>query len=305
MITVIGEALVDLVPAPGGNLTPCPGGGPYNAARTMARLGRPVRFAGRLSTDGFGALLRARLGEDGVEVPAALATPAPTTLALAGIADDGSASYTFYTDGTSAPALDAARLRQALGAVDGALHVGSLGLVLEPMATAVEEAVLGAAATTLVFLDPNCRPALIDDPAAYRDRITRVRRRADVVKASDEDLRWLRPGRDPLATARDLLAEGPAAVLLTRGAAGVTVVSGSGVQEVPAPKAEVVDTVGAGDAFGGAFLAWWTHHGLGRADLHRPDLLRAAATFACTVAARTCEVAGAQPPRLAQLAQGF
>jgi fructokinase len=71
--------------------------------------------------------------------------------------------------------------------------------------------------------------------------------------------------------------------------------------EVPVPTVEVVDTIGAGDAFGGAFAAWWDQAGLGRDDLVGCDAVRAAATAAVEVAAISCTRVGAQPPRRDEL----
>ena len=91
-------------------------------------------------------------------------------------------------------------------------------------------------------------------------------------------------------------------VLLTRGGAGVTVVTADGETDVPALQVEVVDTIGAGDAFGGGFLAWWRRSGLGAEDLARTDAVLDATRFACVVAGRTVERAGASPPRFAEVA---
>ena len=102
-ILVAGEALVDLVPAADGTLSPYPGGGPFTTARALARLGRPVAFAGRLSTDRFGERMAAMLAADGVAADATERTGDPTTLALAEIDAAGAATYRFYTEGTSAP----------------------------------------------------------------------------------------------------------------------------------------------------------------------------------------------------------
>ena len=81
----------------------------------------------------------------------------------------------------------------------------------------------------------------------------------------------------------------------------MTIVTRDGEDEVPAPVVEVVDTIGAGDAFGGGFLAWWRGKGLGTGDLARADAVWEATRFASLVAARTVERAGASPPRLAEL----
>jgi fructokinase len=118
---------------------------------------------------------------------------------------------------------------------------------------------------------------------------------------SNDDLEYLEPGADPIAAARALLEDGPLVALLTLGAEGALIVTADSTETVAAPKIEVVDTIGAGDAFGGGFLAWWQLRGLGRDALADPDAVRAATTFACVVAARTCERAGASPPRLSDL----
>jgi fructokinase len=150
-------------------------------------------------------------------------------------------------------------------------------------------------------MDPNCRPSMLDDPAAFRGRLKRLLARTDVLKASEEDLDWIDPGADPVGAARALLAQDHAVALVTRGGDGALVVTATDVIEVHSPKVEVVDTIGAGDAFMGAFLAHWHGRGLGRSDLHRLDEVEQAAVLACRVAAITCSRAGADPPRLAEL----
>jgi fructokinase len=122
-----------------------------------------------------------------------------------------------------------------------------------------------------------------------------------VVKVSEEDLGWLVPARSPVEAARGLLAHGPALALLTRGREGADVVSRDAQAHVPAPSVDVVDTIGAGDAFGGGFLAWWRARGLGRDQLADMDLAVEAARFAARVAAITCSRRGASPPRLVEL----
>ena len=103
---------------------------------------------------------------------------------------------------------------------------------------------------------------------------------------------------DPVAAGSTL---GPSAVLLTRGDAGATVISPGRETTVEAPKVGVVDTIGAGDAFGGGFLAWWHGRGFGREELGDHDAVVEAARFAVRVAAITCTRAGADPPHRAEL----
>lgn len=289
---IAGEALVDLVPAGAGDtLAAHPGGGPYNVARAAARLGAPAAFLGRLSTDRFGTRLRSALREDGVDLSAAVATDDPTTLALAEVDADGAATYRFYADGTSAPGLAEATLPPDAAV----LCVGTLGLVFDPCATTLARLAGGAPDGVLVAVDPNCRPAAIaGDEPAYRARLARVLARADLVKASADDLAWLCPGAAPAEAMRALA--GGAAGVVTLGGDGALVVTPDGVTAVPAPATDVVDTIGAGDAFLGGLLAWWHAAGRGRADLADGAALTAAAAFACGVAAQTCARAGADPP---------
>ena len=297
VIVVGGEALFDLVAREDGTIDARPGGGPFNTARTIGRLEQPVAFLGRLSTDRFGARQAQMLAADGVDLAATTRTDEPTTLALAEVDAGGRASYRFYASGTAAPGLTSDEALAALPAAFEALHVGTLGLVFEPIASALEGLVERVRESALVALDPNCRPAAVEDEGAYRARLDRVMRRAHLVKASDDDLAWLEPDRPPLDAARAMLAAGPSAVLVTCGAAGAVAITHSGETEVPAPAVDVLDTIGAGDAFGGGFLAWWHARGLGRAELADHGRVVEATRYAVRVAALTCTRAGASPPR--------
>jgi fructokinase len=304
-ILVAGEALYDLVMDERGGVTGHPGGGPFNTARTIGRLGQPVAFLGRLSTDGLGATHARMLRDDGVDLGSVVRSDDPTTLALATLgAGGGVASYSFYTGGTAAAGLTAEDALAAVPAQVAALHVGTLGIVLEPLGGAIEAVVGRLAGETMVVLDPNVRAHAIADEAAFRARLERLIGRSDLVKVSEEDLAWLDPRRSPDAAARALLARGPAALLLTRGGEGATVLTHTGEVEIAAVPARVVDTIGAGDAFGGGFVAWWTSCGLGRTDLSDDDLVVEGARFAAVVAARTVAQAGAVPPRVPAEAAG-
>lgn len=295
---VTGEALIDLVLEPDGGLAAHCGGGPYNVARTIGRLEQPVSYLGRLSTDAFGERLRRELEAAGVGIQSVVWTDAPTTLALAELDRSGGATYRFYAAGTSCPGLTLNAAEATLPPQISMFYIGTLGLVFEPMATTIEALVGRLDDDTLVALDPNCRPAAIDDPAAYRERVRRLLLRTDVVKISDDDLAWLVPGASPLDGARALLAGDRAAVvLLTLGADGAVVVTRTDAFEIDPQHVYAVDTIGAGDSFMGAFLAQWRAHRLGRGDLTRGDELVAAARFASHVAAITCSRAGADPPR--------
>ena len=304
-IVVGGEALYDIVAGPGldrhAAITGHPGGGPFNVARTIGRLRQPVAFLGRLSTDRLGATHERMLVEDGVGLDCVVRSDDPTTLALASVDDDGVAAYAFYTQSTAAAGLTAQAAVAALPEDVAALHVGTLGLVLEPTASAMEAVVEQLAGRAMVVVDPNCRPQALADPAPYRERLARVLAHSDLVKVSEEDVGWLDPQRSPVEAARALLEAGPRAVLLTRGGDGALVLSADAETAVPAVPAVMVDTIGAGDAFGGGLVAWWRMQGLGRDALGDLDAVLEATRFASRVAALTCARAGASPPTLPEV----
>ncbi len=175
VILVAGEALFDLVLADSAELAAHPGGGPFNAARAIARLEQPTAYLGRVSRDRFGGRLRALLAEDGVRLDTVVDTDDPTTLALAELDAGGSATYRFYAEGTSAFGLVAEAALAALPPAVDMLHVGT-SFSLDPVASALEAVTAHVAGQALVMLDPNCRPTVIADPGAYRARIGRVAR---------------------------------------------------------------------------------------------------------------------------------
>ncbi len=300
MITVAGEALIDLIVDPAGHVDPRLGGAGFNTTRAVARLGLPAAYFGRLSGDRFGQLMRADLDQHGVRIAVETPSEVPTTLALVDLDPAGVPSYHFYLDGTSAAAVGPGEAVLPGGTT--ALHVGSLGLVMEPVGTSTERMVASAPDDITVMLDPNCRPRAITSRQAYQDRLTRILGRADVVKTSTEDLAYLFPGRDAGSAAAELLGKGPACVAVTDGAAPVRAFAGGHQIRADVPAAPVVDTVGAGDAFGGAFLTWWIGNGLGRSDLGDPEPVRGATQAAILAAVVTCTHRGAEPPWAYELA---
>ncbi|MFE3860546.1 carbohydrate kinase [Streptomyces goshikiensis] len=290
MIVVGGEALIDLVPAaaPPGALLPRPGGGPYNTALALGRLGARVAFCSRVSADGFGESLLAGLRAAGVDLSLVQRGAEPTTLAVPSLAPDGSAAYRFYVEGTADRLFT---LPPALPAGVRALGLGTCSLVLEPGASAYEALLRRESQRGLLtLLDPNIRPALIADPAAYRSRFEGWLPYVSVLKLSEDDAAWL-GGR-----VRDWLAAGPSAVVLTRGAEGLTVWTREGAEHsVPSRRVTVADTIGAGDTVGAALLHRLAGHRAGPVDW--PGVLE----YAAHAAALTCTRAGAEPPYAAEL----
>jgi len=300
VIVVAGEALIDLVPQGTGalaGLKPALGGGPYNTAVALGRLGTRTAFCSRVSYDTFGEALLGGLREAKVDVSDVQRGVEPTTLAVATIDGKGSAAYSFYVEGT------ADRLFTAppeLPAGTRAVSFGTCSLVLEPGASAYEELMRSAAAQgVFTALDPNIRAGLIPDPDAYRARFKSWLPSVSLLKLSEEDALWLG------GTPREWLALGPSAVVITRGGDGLTAFTRDGaVHSVPGEKVDVVDTIGAGDTVNAALLH----------SLSTQDALSAAALevlgatgwarllrFAARAAAITCSRAGAEPPYASEL----
>ncbi|MFI0709186.1 carbohydrate kinase [Streptomyces inhibens] len=320
MIVVAGEALIDLVPSPQDPsldgqlpaLLPRRGGGPYNTAVALGRLGSPAAFCSRISTDTFGETLLHGLRSAGVDTSLVQRGTEPTTLAVADISPDGSAGYGFYVDGTADRLFT---LPPALPDAVRALSLGTCSLVLEPGASAYES-LLRREARRGVFtaLDPNIRPGLIPDPDAYRARFRSWLPDLALLKLSEEDALWLAGpggaaggGWDAVtAAAGEWLGTGPAAIVITRGGDGLAVLTpGGGELTVPGEQVTVVDTIGAGDTVNAALLHRLDAHdalsyaavaSLGTDDWH--DILR----FAARAAAVTCSRAGAEPPFATELA---
>jgi fructokinase len=272
-------------------------------AITVGRLGTPVRFLSRLSTDGFGDALLARLVESGVDTSLVQRGPEPTTLAVAGIGEDGSARYSFHVEGTADRLVELPELPADVGIVS----LGTLSLLLEPGATRYETLLRRhAAAGGLTVLDPNIRPAMVADPAAYRARFASWLPDTGVLKLSVEDAAWLADSdSDVLGTVRGWLAEGPAAAVVTHGADGLVALTATGdTIEVPTAPATVVDTIGAGDTVHGALLHWLANVGAATPDAVRAvpvDGWRDALWFAARAAAVTVSRAGAEPPFAAEI----
>ncbi|MFI0982131.1 carbohydrate kinase [Streptomyces sp. NPDC021093] len=295
MIVVAGEALIDLVPQAGGDalapLLPARGGGPYNTAVALGRLGADVAFCSRISTDAFGASLVERLHREKVSTDLLQRGPEPTTLAVTSIGADGSAAYSFHVEGCADRLFETpAHLPDTVRA----LSFGTCSLVLEPGASAYEELMRREAARgTFVALDPNIRAGLISDPDAYRARFRGWLPHVSLLKLSEEDADWL--GHD----VEGWLAAGPAAVVVTRGAAGLTAFVRGGEHSVPGVPVDVVDTIGAGDTVNAALL----HALSARGPLTARALAgldgegwREVLGLAARAAALTCSRAGAEPP---------
>lgn len=299
---VIGEALIDIVQRDGQVLGEHVGGSPLNVAVGLGRLDRGVDFLTHIADDERGRRIVEYVEASGVRLVPGSTGASRTPTAAADIDENGAATYTFDIEWQLSGTPEVAPPLVA--------HTGSIAGFLDPgcLATA---ALLDACrlAATITF-DPNVRPALIEDHDQAVDRINRLVEKADVVKASDEDLHWIDPTRTPEQMATAWQSLGPSIVVVTKGGDGAFAVCAAGIVRVAARPVEVVDTVGAGDSFmTGLIDALWSLDLLGgdrRADLARIDVdalegvLRAAAHASAVTVAR----AGADLPDRAALQMG-
>ena len=309
VVAVVGEALVDFVPAGRpGLFEAAPGGSPANVAVGLARLGVPVRLLARIADDLLGHRIRTHLAGNGVDLTFAVRAAEPSSLAIVAVGGGGVVEYDFRVQGTA----DWQWRDQELdGVLDGgvvAVHSGSLALTMAPGADPLQRLLARAHQAMTVSYDPNCRPLLMGSADAVRGRIEALVGLADVVKASADDLAWLLPGRPPEQVAEAWLARGPSIVAVTLGPAGVVVAARqAGLVRRPGRAVEVADTVGAGDAFTSALLAGLHRRGLlgadRRADLRAVDAATLAelADEAVVAASITCTRHGADPPSSADL----
>ncbi|MGU3432211.1 carbohydrate kinase family protein [Actinomycetes bacterium M1A6_2h] len=302
-ILVCGEALVDLVPHQGGPLlAPKLGGGPFNVAVALGRLGSNVEYLSRISTDAFGRDLVDWLHASEVRTSMLQRGDEPTTLALTSLDATGAAEYSFYADGT------ADRLVRDPGAVPDdvtAASFGTLSLLYEPGAS-VYGALLHRLHSrgVLTMLDPNIRPAAMTDGGGYRRRFRTWLPSIDILKVSVEDAGWLAEG-DEGSTPEHWLEAGVTAIVVTRGGEGLSVITARGEIAVPGVRVSVADTIGAGDTVHGALL-----HSLDRSGELSVDRLRSFTEdrwrevlgFAARAAAITVSRPGADPPWAKELA---
>ncbi|MDA8318930.1 MAG: carbohydrate kinase [Actinomycetota bacterium] len=306
-VTVLGEALIDLVPGTvPGTFTASAGGSPYNVAIGLARLGVPTSLMARLADNALGRILRGGAETEGIDLTAAPLATEPTTLAVVSLDAQARASYDFYHQGTADWQWSADELSRVPEATS-VLHFGSLASWLPPGEQRILDLAgrVRARGDVLVSYDPNVRPTLLGDPGHGRDAVERAVRIAHLVKASEEDIAWLYPGRPTAEVARQWLALGTNLVVITDGGrgAGAFTRPGPAIQR-PAVEVTVADTVGAGDSFTAGLIAALIRRGRssppGLASLPVADLA-AVLDEAIMVAALNCQRTGNDPPTAADL----
>lgn len=301
MIICCGESLIDMVPyaAPGGELAyrPVPGGAVFNTAVALGRLDQRVGLITGLSRDLFGRQLSDFLKASNVDTSLSVFSNRPTTLAFVKLVD-GRAEYLFY-DENSASRMVGKEDLPAIPKQAEALHFGAISLISEPCGSSYEGLAAEHHQERIISLDPNIRPGFVTDEKAYRSRLERMIAISDIIKISTEDLEWLHPGLSFDEVARSWLHGGAALVVETAGELGARALTQSFETNAAGQQVDVVDTIGAGDAFDAGLLAGL--QGCNRLKKKKLALITRneldnALEYANRIAARTVQRQGADPP---------
>ncbi|MDR0313686.1 MAG: carbohydrate kinase [Treponema sp.] len=316
MIICCGEALIDMIRTPvsglGNVYLPLPGGCAYNTAIAIGRLGVPVSFLGRLSTDFFGEILVDRLRKNNVSDELIILSEQNTTLAFIKVEKGMEPQYAFYTEATANRSFVTDDLPTQLPADASCLVFGSISMTMEPIASTIETLILREAARKklVIAFDPNIRPFMIRDKDAYMKRFEKWINASAITKISIEDLDFILPKMAPEQALRKILAMGSRLAIATLGPQGAIAMlrkDDGSVIKVSVPAAHIstlVDTIGAGDTFLGALLFWLVQSDkmtystlvyLSETDLH--DAL----VFANRAASIVCTRHGAEPPTLEEV----
>jgi fructokinase len=307
-VTVIGEAIVDLLPAgQPRTFQAVPGGGPYNVAIGLARLGHHAALMARLADTPFGRILRDHAQAEGIDLGAAPRATEPATLSVVSLDASAAASYDFYFDGTADWQWTAEETGRAPEGT-GVFYFGSIASWTPPGDARISELAgrLHRRGDVLISYDPNVRPGLLLDHRQGQRVVERSIRLAHLAKASTDDVAWLYPDQAPDEVARRWLELGATVVVITSSADGAYAYTAQGPPvRRPALDITVVDTVGAGDSFTAGLIGSLIGRGQHRpADLARcsADQLSGALDDAILVASVNCERRGNDPPTAADVA---
>jgi fructokinase len=291
-VWVIGEVLIDLIPA-GGDRKPIVGGGPANTAKALSKIGIDTQFIDGISTDEYGQMVKGELVASGVKLDYIKYSDKPTCLAIVSLSDSGSASYEFVIENTATFDFNTDWLPNPQTERPALLHIGTLATAIEPGASVLFEWVQSVAKVAPIVFDPNIRPAVISDRKQYMKQVERWVSISSAVKVSDEDIRWLYPSLEIEQVVNNWLAKGPSLIVVTYGDKGLAGYRIGEKVSVDATKVAVADTVGAGDTVGAILVEAIVKDGLDTFSGVRLEMmLKRAAKAAAITVSRT----GANPP---------
>ena len=309
MIVSLGEALIDFISQADLEFKGFPGGSPYNTAVAVSRLGVSCQYLGRVSRDMFGEQLLDYLRKNGVGTDIALRSDDPTTLSFVSKQPDGQARYAFFSNGAADRNWPADEIDSiTLPGETRIIHFGSISLSQESCGSTIENFLLKKGKQYLLSFDPNIRPSLVQDRNIYMNRFLNLCKVSTLIKLSDEDLEWLYPGIPVEEALETLLDSGIALIALTEGKKGARLITKSESIRSPLYDLPVADTIGAGDTFHGAILAYFHEKGwfdkTTIARLSREELEKLG-EYANKAAGINCSRSGANPPTKEEMLKDY
>ena len=301
-VLVIGEALIDIVHQNDGAIKNIPGGSPANTAVALARLQIPTFMMARTSQDKYGQIIRNYLESESVNLEYGVVSSDPSSIIDAYIQTDGSAKYEANLRGSSDFGWTNVELKFDESKFNF-VHLGSLTSYIEPGASSVENwyKSLRQNNNLILSFDPNIRHPLDGQKENdVRERAIRLSKLAHIVKASDEDLKWMANSNNYLDLVDSFISNGASLVIVTKGHSGSYLKNKKGfeINMVPA-KIEVVDTIGAGDTFSAAFIAQLIKlnvKNVGDLNELSKDVLTQIMSNCSIASGITCSRQGANPP---------
>lgn len=300
MIVTAGENVVDMIGKGGGIFHAVAGGSPLNIAVALGRLKVRCGYAMPVSSDALGSMLLSSLEKEGVRYLPQVRPDRPTGLALVSVTDKGQPVYSFYREGAADIDLRPGELPR-LPPEATHLHVGgSPSLGNDHCGDMLTEWALDQAEAVSLSIDPNVRPALVENKERFLARCDRLMEKCDVFRLSDEDAEYMYGALEPEQIAENILAKGVAMAVVTQGEQGVLFATENDRVQVEAASAgPVSDTVAAGDCFFASLLAWMLEHGClqgGRLRTMSATEIEEAGMFAAAGAAINCSRDGCDPP---------
>ena len=282
------------------------GGSALNVALGLARLGHASAFFTKMSNDLFGRRIRLFMERENIDARFLVDTERHTTLAIIALSAAGVPGYDFYIEGTADRSLVPAEVPGHFPDALAAIHfAGSYSTVSEPTASALARLAAQEHGRRFISYDPNIRASVQPDLDIWRSRIGATMPFVSLVKASEEDLEQVFPGRGIETVMADWISAGASLAVVTLGERGAVAMARGGAQaRVAGRSVAVADTVGAGDTFQATLLARLFESGLLSADRVAaldPRTLEELLDFAVRAAAITCSRRGADLPRRADL----
>ena len=290
-VVALGELLIDFtqngVSGQGNSLFEAnPGGAPCNVLAMLAKLGKKTAFIGKVGDDFFGRMLSETIKEVGIDDRNLVYDDKiHTTLALVHTFPDGDRDFSFYRNPGADMMLQKEEVDMELAADTKIFHFGTLSMTHEGVRAATMAAVAEAKQKgALISFDPNLRPPLWKDLAEAKEQLLWGLGQADVVKISEEEVRFLF-GLEPEVGAEHICHTFPVKlVFVTCGADGCYFKNSRAAGREPAlPGLRIADTTGAGDIFGGSAVWKLLRYGVSPEELGE-DELRDIVSFACAAA---------------------